>query len=217
MTETEQDLFTRISSSEVSVNTLCTGYQPLAIANHNSNPSLASRDECGSSRRRAGKVEENCGESCLTALYRTMLMSPVLTLPKLDAGFKSCSSSSDLKMDGERKLTEIWQSQETLSITQLQDEGVPSSDFVKRLERAANFCAGPSAPNINYGQRTTRAVGRVICVQLCYGAKMPWWQVELRGHRVFAGDGGDCQAFSNKRRHQLPALHGTLLIPQALQ
>ncbi|KAL5249176.1 hypothetical protein ACHWQZ_G000615 [Mnemiopsis leidyi] len=61
MTETEQDLFTRISSSEVSVNTLCTEYQPLAIANHNSNPSLASRGECGSSRRRAGKVEENCG------------------------------------------------------------------------------------------------------------------------------------------------------------
>ena len=217
MTETEQDLFTRISSSEVSVNTLCTEYQPLAIANHNSNPSLASRDECGSSRRRAGKVEENCGESCLTALYRTMLTSPVLILPKLDAGFNSCSSSSDLKMDGERKLTEIWQSQETLSNTQLQDEGVPSSDFVRRQERAATFCAGPSALNINYEQRTTRAVGRVICVQLCYGVKMPWWQVELRGHRVFVGDGGDCQAFSNKRRHQLPALHGTLFIPQALQ
>jgi len=105
MTETEQDLFTRISSSEVSVNTLCTEYQPLAIANHNSNPSLASRGECGSSRRRAGKVEENCGESCLTALYRTILTAPVLILPKLDAGFNSCSSSSDLKMDGERKPT----------------------------------------------------------------------------------------------------------------
>ena len=217
-TETEQDLFTRISFSKVSVNNPCTRSQPLAIANHNSHPSLASRDDSGSSRRRTVKVEDKHGERSLTALHRTMLTSPVFTLPRLDAGFNSCSSFSNLKMNDERKLSEIWQDTETPSITQLHDEGVPSGvDFINRLERAVTFCAGLSALNINYEQRKTRAVGRVVLVLLSIGAKMSWWLVELRGHRVFVGDGGGCQAFSNKRRHQLPALHGTLFIQQALQ
>ena len=175
MTETEQDLLTRISSSPVCVNTLLIAHFSQTTTDHHPPLRMSSPKNGGDGgrdpRKRKISEEEKDGKYC--RYYQTAFFKTILPHLSLVTCIFSHSSPPAMEVDDEEKQARKRRASENVNEKNEEElmKGGKPSETVSRLERAMPQFAAQLALKTNYEQRTTRTSGRVTGVLCLVGAK----------------------------------------------